>query len=138
MEVSQDYHVFVARQTAKSVAEEAGLELVGVFSVATSVSELASNLSRHTTAGGVLRFEIIRLEGAAGLRVTSEDSGPGISDIDEAMQDGFSTGGSLGSGLPGVERLMDEFEIESEPGVGTRIVATKWQLSANGYRRRGL
>ena len=95
--------------------------------VATAVSELASNLFCHATRGGTITLTALRREGEVGIEVVAEDDGPGVSDVEQAMQDGFSTSGGLGGGLPGVKRLMDEFEITSTIGVGTRVAARKWQ-----------
>ncbi len=80
----------------------------------------------HTNKGGTLSFIPVRNEKIEGIEIISEDEGPGIPDIELAMQDGFSTCGGLGGGLPGVKRLMDEFEITSKE-TGTRIVARKWK-----------
>jgi len=125
--VTEEYHIARARQMAVALAAEIGLRQVAVYYVATSVSELANNLFFHATRGGTITLVPLRQNGEIGLEVVAEDDGPGIPDVGLAMQDGFSTGGGLGSGLPGVERLMDEFEIRSTVGVGTHVVARKWQ-----------
>jgi serine/threonine-protein kinase RsbT len=93
----------------------------------TAVSELAHNLHFHTHLGGTISLAALDEGGRIGVEVVSEDQGPGIPDIDLAMQDGFSTNRGLGGGLPGVRRLMDEFSIRSEVGVGTRVVARLWR-----------
>jgi serine/threonine-protein kinase RsbT len=90
------------------------------------VSELASNLFFHARGGRTITLIGVRRNGAVGIEVIAQDEGPGIDDVEAAMLDGFTTNGGLGGGLPGVERLMDEFEIESAPGTGTRVVARKW------------
>jgi serine/threonine-protein kinase RsbT len=125
--VSEEYEVSEARRAARALAEELGLSLVVTSNVLTSVTELANNLFFHTVAGGTITLTAVGRDGDVGLEVICEDDGPGIPDVTLAMQDGFSTNGTLGGGLPGVARLMDEFEIASTVGVGTRIVARKWQ-----------
>ena len=96
------------------------------FYVATSVSELANNLFFHAAGGGTITLSAVRRDGQRGIEVIAEDDGPGIPEVELAMQDGFSTNGGLGGGLPGAKRLMDEFEITSTVAGGTRIVARKW------------
>ncbi len=88
---------------------------------------MASNLFFHTHRGGTITLSVLNKPGAVGLEVIAEDDGPGIPDVRLAMQDGYTTNRGLGGGLPGTERLMDEFEITSRVGDGTRIVARKWQ-----------
>lgn len=94
--------------------------------VATAASELANNLWQHATHGGTLTIRARREGTRHCLEIESRDDGPGIADLDQAQQDGFSTAGGLGCGLPGARRLMDEFEIESTPGQGTLVRARKW------------
>jgi len=125
--VTEEFHIAQARQAAKALMEAIGFKPVATYYVATSVSELANNLFFHTTRGGTITIVALRRNGQSGVEVIAEDDGPGIPNVKLAMRDGFSTKGSLGGGLPGVERLMDEFEITSTVGVGTRIVARKWQ-----------
>ncbi len=126
--VMEKWHVVQAQRAAKALAWSAGLSQVAVFCFATSVSELANNLFFHTREGGTITLRAVRQNGSVGVEVVAEDDGPGIANVDSAMQDGFTTNGGLGGGLPGVERLMDEFEIESQVGAGTRVVARKWEL----------
>jgi len=106
-----------------------GMPRLDAYYVATAVSELANNLFFHTGDGGVIQIYSIESEGRHGIEIVAQDDGPGIACIDSAMVDGFSTNGGLGSGLGGVQRLMDEFEIESAHGAGTRIVARKWMAA---------
>jgi serine/threonine-protein kinase RsbT len=91
----------------------------------TAVSELARNILKYAGTGTV---HLARLDapGRVGLEIVAEDRGPGIADVGRALEDDFSTGGTLGLGLPGVRRLMNEFEIESAPGAGTRVMVRKW------------
>lgn len=125
--VVDEHHVAVARRMAKVLAGTASLGRVSTFCLATAVSELAHNLVRHATRGGTITLTVLRRSDKIGIEVTAEDDGPGIPDVTLAMQDGFSSTDGLGSGLPGVKRLMDDFEITSTVGTGTRIVARKWQ-----------
>ena len=93
--------------------------------ITTAISELARNI--YLYAGqGEMRIERINDLGKSGLKITAIDNGPGIPDIRKVMEDGFSTSGGLGAGLPGVKRLMDEFDISSTVGEGTDIQAVKW------------
>ncbi len=125
--VKEEWHVAQAQRAAKMLARSIGLSQVAVFSFATSVSELANNLFFHTRGGGTITLRAMRQNGSVGVEVVAEDDGPGIANVDSAMQDGFTTNGGLGGGLPGVERLMDEFEIASQVDAGTRVVARKWE-----------
>lgn len=113
-----------ARREARRLATARGFARDEVEAVGLAASELASNLVRHATEGEIVLTGVDSLHGA-GIQVESRDEGPGIPDVGSAMQDGFSTSGGLGSGLPGVQRLMDEFEISSAPK-GTRVIARKW------------
>lgn len=116
-----------ARREARAFATAAELSREAAEEVALAVSELATNLLRYARDGEVL---FARREGprGVGLEVLSRDRGPGIADVDEAMRDGFSSGGGLGGGLPGVRRLMDEFALETGPE-GTRIRCRKWRTN---------
>ena len=126
LEVYQEPHIAQARRTAERMARMLGFSQVTVCHISTSVSELASNLCFHTTRGGSITLTPIR-DGRIGVQVESRDAGPGIVDIEQVMQDGYSTNGGLGCGLPGVRRLMDEFEMTSTLGSGTRIVTRIWK-----------
>ena len=125
--VVEEHHVSRVRQAVRVLAEEIGLGRAVTSEVLTSVTELANNLILHAAPGGTITLTAVRRDGEVGLEVICEDDGPGIPNVTLAMQDGFSTSGAMGGGLPGVARLMDEFEIASHVGVGTRIVARKWQ-----------
>ncbi|MBM2810087.1 MAG: putative anti-sigma regulatory factor, serine/threonine protein kinase [Chloroflexi bacterium] len=113
-----------ARREARRLATARGFAPDAVEAVGLAASELASNLVRHATEGEIVLTGVDSVHGS-GVQVESRDDGPGIPDVDSAMQDGFSTSGGLGSGLPGVRRLMDEFEISSAPN-GTRVTTRKW------------
>ncbi len=128
--VTAEHHVVQAWQTVRSVAEAAGFGQVLTYYIVTSVAELANNLVLHATRGGTISVVSVQHNGRRGIEVVAEDQGPGIADVPRAMQDGYSTIGGLGSGLPGVARLMDECKIASAPGIGTRIIARKWRPCA--------
>jgi serine/threonine-protein kinase RsbT len=122
---SQD-DVVVARQRTRSWAVEAGLNLIDQTKLVTAASELARNTVIYG-GGGSMTLEQIEIGSRKGVRLVFEDSGPGIEDIERALTDGFTTGGGLGLGLGGARRLVNEFEIWSEPGKGTRITVVRWK-----------
>jgi serine/threonine-protein kinase RsbT len=119
--------VVIVRQAVRTAAVEIGLTLVDQTKIVTAASELARNTVVHG-GGGTARLEIVRDTTKRGLRLTFEDRGPGIADLDLAMRDGYTTGGGLGLGLGGAKRLSTEFEIESKPGMGTRVTITRWKV----------
>lgn len=118
--------VSVVRQAAKVLAEVLGFDVKGVSEIAIAVTELSSNLVEHAGAGTITLTPLDEAE-CRGIQVESADSGPGITDIEQAMTDGYSTkgSGSLGAGLGAVNRLMDEFRIQSEVGKGTTIICRR-------------
>lgn len=125
VEVQDELDVGRARRAATALCQGAGFSKLDAAYVTTSVSELAHNLVRHAGGGTI----ILRLQASGDeqwIEVVAEDHGPGIADIALAMQDGYSTAGGLGSGLPGVRRMMDDFGIASTPHVCTRVTARKW------------
>jgi len=126
LRVSGEHHVHVARRHVLKRTELLGMSSLESHYVATAVCEVANNLFFHTKQGGVIQFSHIEDHGSHGIEIVAIDDGCGIEDIQQAMADGFSTNGGLGGGLGGMQRLMDEFEIESKPGEGTRIVMRKW------------
>ena len=123
--VSSD-DVVVARQNVRARAVEIGLNLIDQTKVVTAASELARNTVVYG-GGGVMKIENIADSERRGLRLVFEDSGPGIADVAQAMQDGFTTGNGLGLGLGGAKRLASEFQIESRPGEGTRVTIVRWK-----------
>jgi serine/threonine-protein kinase RsbT len=126
--------VVLARQAGRQLAVRLGFSESDPMFVATAISELARNMIVHAGTGEVL-LRVVRKNGRDGIEVIATDRGPGIADIDQAMKEGFSTVNSLGLGLPGARRLMDEFEITSTVGTGTTIVMRKWtKLSASRLR----
>jgi serine/threonine-protein kinase RsbT len=123
--VSRDADIVTARQLGRELAAKAGFAGSDLTLIATAISEVARNIVSYADNGEIL-LGLTERNGRRGLLVVAQDHGPGISDIDQAMQDGFSTGKSLGLGLPGARRLMDEFEIASELGKGTIVTMRKW------------
>ena len=123
--IGTDADVVAARQAAREMAGRVGLGGTDLTIIATAVSEVARNIVRFAGRGQVI-FELLR-EPRRGLLVVARDSGPGIPDVQQAVQDGYSTYEGLGLGLPGARRLMDEFAVVSEPGRGTTVTMTKWQ-----------
>ena len=115
-----------ARQAVRSWAVELAFGLVDQTKLVTAASELARNTVVYG-GGGSMLLEALNDGLRRGLRLTFEDRGPGIPDIARAMQDGFTTGNGLGLGLGGARRLVNEFEIASAPGEGTRITVTRWR-----------
>jgi len=128
MQVSREQDVVPFRNRVKECAVKIKMGLVNQTKLLTAASELTRNMLRYGN-GGVALIEIISRGRDNGVRLTFSDKGPGTADIPKAMQDGYSTGKSLGLGLPGTKRLVNEFEIKSEIGVGTTITIIKW---ANG------
>jgi serine/threonine-protein kinase RsbT len=110
---------------ATRVAQAAGLSRVATQQVATVTSELARNILKYAGHGRV-HLNVLERNGQIGVRVVATDQGPGIEDVEQALTDHYSTGGTLGLGLSGVKRMMDELTISSDPGKGTRVEATKW------------
>lgn len=115
------------RQAVRMRATEAGLNLVDQTKIVTAASELARNTVSYG-GGGTLLIQMVEQGIRRGLRLTFEDQGPGIPDVELAMKDGYTTGGGLGLGLSGAKRLSNEFEIVSKPGEGTRVSITRWKL----------
>lgn len=121
-----DIDVAAARRGVTEWAREIGLTVLDRTKVVTAASELARNTVLHG-GGGVMCLEIVRDGIRQGLRLTFEDQGPGIADIDRALEDGYSTGGGMGLGLPGARRLVNEFALTSTQGVGTRVTVLRWK-----------
>jgi len=124
--VSTEADIIAARQMARELAADLGFASADLTLISTAISELARNIVRYAMHGEIILMPINGKNGCPGILIIARDEGPGIPDVSEAMQDGYSTSGSLGLGLPGVKRLMDEFEIKSEPGSGTTVTVKKW------------
>lgn len=125
--IRHEAHLIRVRELLREMSHLVGLSLVDETKIVTAGSELARNILKYAMpAGGQVLVEVITQKGRKGLRAAFEDNGPGIADVELAMQDGFSTGRGLGLGLPGSRRLVDEFSIDSKLGIGTRVVIVKW------------
>src|SRR5215467_3424571 len=118
--------IVVVRQVARTWASEIGLGLVDLTKLVTAASELARNTLDYGR-GGTVRFEVHNDGPRRGLRLIFEDHGPGIPNIELAMKDGYTTGSGLGLGLSGSRRLVNDFEISSKVGEGTRVAITRWK-----------
>jgi len=120
-----DHDTVLAVIAVREMGERIGMRKGALSSLATAVSEMTTNIVKYATSGKVT-IRVLSRRGQPGLEVLVEDRGPGIEDIKRAMEDHVSTSGTLGLGLPGTRRLVDDFAIESEPGQGTRIRLVKW------------
>lgn len=125
IKIFNEWDIVAARQLGRNVAKEIGFGTVDQARITTAISELARNIYLYAGEGKICIEKILDHK-KAGLKVLAVDNGPGIRDIRQVMEDGYSTSGGLGAGLPGVKRLMDEFKIDSSPDQGTEIMATKW------------
>ena len=117
--------IVAARKAGHQLALDLGFSLTDVTMVATAISEIARNITSYAGRGAV-RVTVAEREGRKALVVRAEDEGPGIADIERALEDGYSTGRGLGMGLPGARRLMDRLVVESAPGHGTVVEMWKW------------
>ncbi|MFB2971871.1 anti-sigma regulatory factor [Aerosakkonema sp. BLCC-F183] len=126
MGINSSSDIVLVRQAVRKWAVELGFSLVDQTKIVTAASELARNTLDYG-GGGTVKLEALQQGNRRGLRLTFEDSGPGIPDIELALKDGFTTGGGLGMGLSGSKRLVNEFDIFSRVGEGTRITITKWK-----------
>ena len=127
--ISGEEGIVAARQTARDVARKLGFGMVDQSRIATAVSELARNVVRYADQGrgeAIVR-EVHAPDHSTGIEIIVRDNGPGIVDVQRALQDGYTSGNGLGIGLPGARRLMDEFAIDSTPGVGTAVTIRKWR-----------
>ena len=123
--IEKEWQIARARHNLKTIAIELGFNKVNTAQIVTSLSELGYNLIFHSTKGGVVYISQLYKPNTIGIKLTCVDYGPGITSINDALTDGFSTNGGLGGGLPGAERLMDEFYISSSSD-GTHIECIKW------------
>lgn len=123
--ISRESDIVLARHKGRALAAEMGFSSCDQTLIATAISEIARNILTDATRGE-LSLTAIR-NGRQGLVIVAIDQGPGIANLDQAMQNGYSTAGSLGLGLPGAKRMMDEFEIVSELGKGTIVKMKKWK-----------
>ncbi|QTM98130.1 MULTISPECIES: anti-sigma regulatory factor [Sediminibacillus] len=123
--INKEWDIVGARQIGRDFARKIGFGTVDQARIATAISELARNIYLYAGTGKIC-FETIEEIDRKGLVILAMDDGPGIAEISKVMEDGYSTSGGLGAGLPGVKRLMDEFDIISEQEKGTKIKAVKW------------
>lgn len=125
VQIITEWDIVAARQLGRELAKELGFSTVDQARITTAISELARNIYLYAGKGKI-SIEKLQRSGKKGLIIIAHDEGPGIDDIRKVMEDGFSTSGGLGAGLPGVKRLMDDFKIDSENGKGTQIEVIKW------------
>ena len=124
--IESDADVVTARQKARELAAALELSSTDQTLLATAISEVARNITTYAQRGEVAVAIVEDNGGRRGIRVVARDDGPGIEDVERALQDGYTTGGGLGIGLPGARRLVDEFAIDSVPGRGTTVTLVKW------------
>jgi serine/threonine-protein kinase RsbT len=123
--IDSEAQILTARQQGRSLAAELGFWSVEQTFIAMAISEVALNIIQYAGKGEII-LSAIQKEGNRGIAIMARDQGPGIPDIDLAMQEGYSTSGGAGLGLAGAKRLMDEFDIVSEAGKGTTVTMKKW------------
>jgi serine/threonine-protein kinase RsbT len=124
--IASSEDVVLVRQAVRVRAVECGFSLVDQTKLVTAASELARNALEHG-GGGIMILEVLNDGLRRAVRLTFQDRGPGIADIQQALKDGYTTGGGLGLGLGGAKRLSNEFDISSAPGQGTRVTITRWR-----------
>ena len=123
--IRTDADVVTARQEARTLGASLGFGSTDLTLLATAISEIARNITTYAGEGEVT-LRVVESPGSHGVEVVASDAGPGIEDVELAMQDGYTSGTGLGLGLPGTRRLVDEFELRTEPGRGTSIRLVKW------------
>jgi serine/threonine-protein kinase RsbT len=131
--IESDADVVTARQRARELAADLDLSSTDQTLLATAISEVARNITTYAKRGEVHVSIVDEGDGRRGIRVVARDEGPGIADLERALQDGYTTGGGLGLGLPGARRLVDDFHIESTPGRGTTVTLVKWSRSSSRH-----
>lgn len=124
--INSDADIVVARQQGREFASALDFDAGDLTLIATAISELARNIVEYAQRGEII-LRIVQQGTKRGVEVVAKDAGPGIPDVELALQDGYSSRRSLGLGLPGTRRLMDEFEIHSKPGNGTSVTVRKWE-----------
>ena len=123
--IRTDADVVTARQEARTMGAALGFTSTDLTLLATAISEIARNITTYAGEGEVA-LRVVREGSRHGIEVEATDDGPGIANVELAMQDGYTTGNGLGLGLPGTRRLVDDFELDTSPGAGTRIRIVKW------------
>jgi serine/threonine-protein kinase RsbT len=124
--IQSDVDVVAARIGVRDWAKDIGLTVLDLTKVVTAASELARNALIHG-GGGTMMLQVVSQGSRKGLRATFSDRGPGIPEVELAMQDGYTSGGGMGIGLPGAKRLVNEFALATEPGGGTSVTILRWQ-----------
>jgi serine/threonine-protein kinase RsbT len=124
--IESDSDVVTARQRARELAAKVDLTSTDQTLLATAISEVARNITTYATRGEVLLRVVRDDDGRTGIEVIARDEGPGIENVELAMQDGYTSGGGLGLGLPGARRLVDDFHIDTTPGQGTTVTLVMW------------
>lgn len=124
--ITIEQHMVTARQLVRQLAQKCGFSLVDQTKMVTAASELGRNTLKYG-GGGEMRYEVLKDGLRCGLRLWFIDQGPGIPDLEQAMQDGWTSGAGLGMGLSGAKRLVNEFQIESAVGRGTTVIITRWK-----------
>jgi serine/threonine-protein kinase RsbT len=124
--ITTDADVVTARQRARSMGGDLGFTSTDLTLLATAISEVARNITAYAGVGEVVLRVVRGTNGREGIEVIAQDEGPGIANVELALQDGYTTGGGLGLGLPGARRLVDEFELQTAPGEGTTVRLVKW------------
>jgi len=124
--IASEQHIVLSRQMVRALCQDLKLSLVDQTKMITAASELSRNTLIHG-GGGQMRWELVETNGRRGLRLHFEDQGPGIPDLKQAMTDGWTSGSGMGLGLPGSKRLVNDFDLHSVPGQGTRVSITKWK-----------
>ena len=125
--ITSDSDMVPARAEGRALATKLGFSRTDATLIATAISEIARNIVVHVGDGEIMLKPMYE-DGRYGLLVVAQDTGPGIPDIEAALDHGFASGKGLGLGLPGARRLMDEFDIASEPGKGTTVTMKKWRI----------
>lgn len=133
--IKREVDVYIAMAHGRDLASSLGFNTIDRTKIEIMILELARNILRHADGSGDLHVSILEEHGRSGVLITARDDGPGIPNIARALEDGFSTAGTLGAGLPGVKRLADGFEIDSQPGCGTTVQAWKWNTLTSRGRR---
>ncbi|MGM0844903.1 MAG: anti-sigma regulatory factor [Bacillota bacterium] len=124
--IRQEADIITARKTGREIAQTVQFSLTNQARILTVVSELSRNIYRYAGSGQI-EFQIVMQNKKKGIKIISTDKGSGIPDLSKVMKRGYSTSGGLGAGLPGVKAMMDEFNLSSSPGSGTRVETVKWQ-----------
>lgn len=125
VDICTEWDIVAARQLGRNEAKKIGFGVVDQARITTAISELARNIYLYAKKGR-LEIEHLSENNVHGITIIASDNGPGIEDVRKVMEDGYTTSGGLGAGLPGVRRLMDEFNLDTKKGVGTTVTAIKW------------